>query len=165
MRRQKMKFIENFNLLIYFYLFTYIEIVNDLSYKYMSFNRDDAISNNNSQNEDDYFHSQVNNLKQAYHTHKHYTKVASSSSFTSFEFSDLVDIDEIGAKFKSILCNNDLVDNFNYNDKDELNVSNNEACFITLVPCGDLNDFHLIDIQLKNEYILRNSFNNLEIYF
>ena len=164
-----MNLLENFNLLLYFYLFT-VEIVNDFSYKYINFNFSENSKNgidsftNKTRDEKilayNNYHVQTDKLKQTHHSYKHYTKVSSSSSFTSFEFSDLVDIDEFETKFKSILCNNDLIGSYNDDDDEKFKMTNNEACLITLVPCGDINDWHLIDMDLKQEYIIKSRSNN-----
>ena len=163
-----MKLLEDFKLLLYFYLFS-IQMVNDLNYNYIkkvkSLERTVGIINENNKSQyadvssyNNVLIGKLENLKRIQTYHKYYSKVSSLSSYTSFEFSDLVDLDEFATRFKSIVCNNDLIGNFVYSDQDKF--INNEACLITLVPCGDLNDWHLIEIEQKRPYVLKSHLND-----
>ena len=171
-----MKHLYNLKLLFYFYLFT-VDRVNDFSYKYINLKLHDQSTTckstcgkqekqpNVALNE-----PKVNLTRQNHYAKRQYAKAGSSPSFTSLEFLDLIDLfdaEEFGANLKRILCNNDLVDNFAY-DTDNVDHSssasrsnkNVDTCLITVVPCGDLNDWHLIDIDQKKTYAVKSKSNN-----
>jgi hypothetical protein len=172
-----MKCLEDFKIYLFLYMFT-IQMVNDLNYRYIKNLKQvkNTESPNYNENSDNFLNDsnkgkstevlslnniingKVENLKRIQNFHKHYTKVSSLSSYTSSEFSDLVDLDEFATKFKSILCNNDIVENFAYESLDKF--SNNEACLITLVPCGDLDDWNLIETSQKRSNLVEKHFNN-----
>ncbi len=172
-----MKFLEDFKICLFLYMFT-IQMANDLNYRYIKHFKQikKTESQNLNENSDNFpndsnigkytdalslsnvVNGKVENLKRIQNYHKHYTKVSSHSSYTSSEFSDLVDLDEFASKFRSILCNNDLVENFAYESHDKF--SNNEACLITLVPCGDLDDWNLIETSQKGSNLGERHFNN-----
>ena len=165
-----MQALENFKILFYFYLFTF-DRVNDFNYKYIDLKLYDQSFYNQKSSELNVdnlllngFNLKVNNLTRTHQFKKQYAKTSSSPSFTSLDFfdlADMLDVDEFGTKLKSILCNNDLVNNYSdIDDQYNSGTSNLDACLITLVPCGDLNDWHLIDIDQKQAYSIKSEKNN-----